>query len=105
METSKPTRKKMDEYLIKFMASMIFIFLNDSKDKLVRTVREVGQLGFFDAEQINPQMENVDPNSGTIDVRFDLVESGASQIELQGGYGQGGFIGTLGLFNKFSWKK
>ena len=52
-----------------------------SKDKLVRTVREVGQLGFFDAEQINPQIENVDPNSGTIDVRFDLVESGASQIE------------------------
>ena len=74
-----------------------------SKDKLVRTVRELGQLGFFDAEQINPQMENVDPNSGTIDVRFDLVESGASQIELQGGYGQGGFIGTLGLsFNNFS---
>ena len=74
-----------------------------SKSKLVRTVREVGQLGFFDAEQINPQIENVDPNSGTIDVRFDLVESGASQIELQGGYGQGGFIGTLGLsFNNFS---
>lgn len=74
-----------------------------SKDKLVRTVREVGQLGFFDAEQINPQIENVDPNSGTIDVRFNLVESGASQIELQGGYGQGGFIGTLGLsFNNFS---
>ncbi len=74
-----------------------------SKDNLVRTVREVGQLGFFDAEQINPQIENVDPNSGTIDVRFDLVESGASQIELQGGYGQGGFIGTLGLsFNNFS---
>lgn len=74
-----------------------------SKDKLIRTVRELGQLGFFDAEQINPELENVDPNSGTIDVRFDLVESGASQIELQGGYGQGGFIGTLGLsFNNFS---
>ncbi len=74
-----------------------------SKDKLVRTVRELGQLGFFDAQQINPEMENVDPNSGTIDVRFDLIESGASQIELQGGYGQGGFIGTLGLsFNNFS---
>ena len=74
-----------------------------SKDKLVRTVRELGQLGFFDAEQINPEMENVDQNAGTIDVKFDLVESGASQIELQGGYGQGGFIGTLGLsFNNFS---
>jgi outer membrane protein insertion porin family len=74
-----------------------------SKDKLVRTARELGQLGFFDAEQIEPQFENVDPNSGTIDIGFDLVESGASQIELQGGYGQGGFIGTLGLsFNNFS---
>ncbi len=49
----------------------------------MRTVRELGQLGFFDAEQIDPQMENVDPNSGTIDVGFNLVESGASQIELQ----------------------
>lgn len=74
-----------------------------SKDRLVRTVRELGQLGFFDAEQINPEMENVNPNDGTIDVKFDLVEAGASQIELQGGYGQGGFIGTLGLsFNNFS---
>ena len=74
-----------------------------SKDRLVRTVRELGQLGFFDAEQINPELENVNPNDGTIDVKFDLVESGASQIELQGGYGQGGFIGTLGLsFNNFS---
>ena len=74
-----------------------------SKDRLVRTIRELGQLGFFDAEQINPELENVNPNDGTIDVKFDLVESGASQIELQGGYGQGGFIGTLGLsFNNFS---
>jgi outer membrane protein insertion porin family len=74
-----------------------------SKGVLVRTIRELGQLGFFDPEQINPEMENVNPNDGTIDVKFDLVESGASQIELQGGYGQGGFIGTLGLsFNNFS---
>ena len=74
-----------------------------SKDRLVRTVRELGQLGFFDEEQISPELENVNPNDGTIDVKFDLVESGASQIELQGGYGQGGFIGTLGLsFNNFS---
>ena len=74
-----------------------------SKDKVVRTVRELGQLGFFDAEQINPDFKNVDPNAGTVDIEFGLVESGASQIELQGGYGGGGFIGTLGLsFNNFS---
>ena len=76
-----------------------------SKDKVVRTVRELGQLGFFDAEQITPDFKNVDPNAGTVDIEFGLVEAGASQIELQGGYGGGGFIGTLGFsFNNFSMK-
>ena len=74
-----------------------------SKDQVVRTVRELGQLGFFDAEKIDPNFENVDPNAGTVDIKFGLIEAGASQIELQGGYGGGGFIGTLGLsFNNFS---
>jgi len=74
-----------------------------SKDDIIRSVRELGQLGFFDAEQIRPEIENPDPNTGTVDLKFDLVESGASQVELQGGYGGGGFIGTLGLsFNNFS---
>ena len=76
-----------------------------SKDKVVRTIREVGQLGFFDAEQISPDFKNVDPNQGTVDIELGLIEAGASQIELQGGYGGGGFIGTLGLsFNNFSTK-
>ena len=76
-----------------------------SKDKVVRTVRELGQLGFFDPEQITPDFKNVDPNAGTVDIEFGLVEAGASQIELQGGYGGGGFIGTLGFsFNNFSMK-
>ena len=76
-----------------------------SKDKVVRTIREVGQLGFFDAEQISPDFKNVNPNLGTVDIELGLIESGASQIELQGGYGGGGFIGTLGLsFNNFSAK-
>ncbi len=74
-----------------------------SKDKVVRTVRELGQMGFFDAEQISPDFKNVDPNNGTVDIQYGLVEKGASQVELQGGYGGGGFIGTLGLsFNNFS---
>ena len=74
-----------------------------SKDKVVRTVRELGQLGFFDAEQISPNFKNVDPNQGTVDIEYGLVESGQSQIELQGGYGGGGFIGSFGFsFNNFS---
>lgn len=74
-----------------------------SKEELVRTVREIGQLGFFDPEAIDPKFKNVDPSAGTVDIEYNLVEKGSSQIELQGGYGGGGFIGTLGLsFNNFS---
>ena len=74
-----------------------------SKENVVRTIRELGQLGYFDPEQISPNFKNVDPNSGTVDIEYALVEKGSSQIELQGGYGGGGFIGTLGLsFNNFA---
>ena len=74
-----------------------------SKEELVRTIREIGQLGFFDPEAIKPDFKNVDANAGTVDIQYNLVEKGASQIELQGGYGGSGFIGTLGLsFNNFS---
>ncbi len=74
-----------------------------NKELLVRTIREIGQLGFFDPEAIEPKFKNVDAGAGTVDIEYNLVEKGASQIELQGGYGGGGFIGTLGLsFNNFS---
>ncbi|NMH27444.1 BamA/OMP85 family outer membrane protein [Flavobacterium silvaticum] len=74
-----------------------------SKEEIVRSVREIGALGFFDPETIRPELKNVDPSAGTVDVEWNLTEKGSSQIELQGGYGGGGFIGTLGLsFNNFS---
>ncbi|MVO08810.1 outer membrane protein assembly factor BamA [Flavobacterium sp. TP390] len=74
-----------------------------SKDDLVRSIREIGQLGFFDPESIKPDFKNVDAQAGTVDIEYNVVEKGASQIELQGGYGGGGFIGTLGLsFSNFS---
>lgn len=76
-----------------------------SKADVVRTVRELGQLGFFDAQEITPNFNNPNPNEGTIDMEYSVKETGSSQIELQGGYGGGGFIGTLGLsFNNFSMK-
>ena len=74
-----------------------------NKSDIIRSIRELGQLGFFDAEQIKPDVLNANPNEGTVDLAWSLVESGSSQIELQGGYGGGGFIGTLGLsFSNFS---
>ncbi|WP_396602245.1 outer membrane protein assembly factor BamA [Algibacter sp. R77976] len=76
-----------------------------SKANVVRTVRELGQLGFFDAQEISPNFNNPNPVEGTIDMEYAVKETGSSQIELQGGYGGGGFIGTLGLsFNNFSIK-
>lgn len=74
-----------------------------SRADVIRTVRELAQLQLFDAENIEPLVENADPHSGTVDFKFKLQESGQSQVELQGGYGGGGFVGTLGLsFNNFS---
>ncbi|MEX1383989.1 outer membrane protein assembly factor BamA [Lutibacter sp.] len=73
-----------------------------SKADIIRTIREIGQLGFFDAEAITP---DISPNftDKTVDIDYTVAEKGSSQIELQGGYGGGSFIGTLGLsFNNFS---
>ena len=83
-----------------------------SKEDVIRTVRELSQLGIFDAQSINPQIKNPDPNSGTVDLEYVLNDtSSSSQIQLQGGYGGGGFMGTLGLnftiqniFDKKSYK-
>jgi len=75
------------------------------KADIIRTIRELGQLGYFDAQQISPNVKNPNPVDGTLDIEYSVVEQGSSQIQLQGGYGGGGFIGTLGLsFNNFSIK-
>ncbi len=74
-----------------------------SKQNIIRSLRELGQMGFFDAEQLVPNIKNPNPNEGTVDVEYSVVEKGSSQVELQGGFGGGGFVGTLGLsFNNFS---
>ena len=73
-----------------------------SRSDIIRTIREIGQLSFIDAESIVP---DVQPNYGdkTVDIGYTVAEKGASQIELQGGFGGKTFIGTLGLsFSNFS---
>lgn len=74
-----------------------------NKENVMNTIRELGALGFFDPESIRPDVKNADPASGTVDVEWHVTEKGSSQIELQGGYGGGGFIGTLAFsLNNFS---
>lgn len=76
-----------------------------NKANIIRSIRELGALGYFDAESIKPDVLNPNPDAGTVDINYSVLEAGSSQIELQGGYGGGGFIGTLGLsFSNFSLK-
>ena len=74
-----------------------------SRADIIRTQRELSQLGFFNPEKINP---GVVPNAdnGTVDINWGLEEKSSDQLELSAGFGGGiGLTGTLGVtFNNFS---
>lgn len=76
-----------------------------SRSALIRSQRELAQLGYFDPNQIgiNPTPH---PEDGTVDINYSVVEQPSDRIELSGGWGGTyGFIGTLGLsLNNFSIK-
>ncbi len=73
-----------------------------SKEQLIRTVREIGQLGNFDESKTVPT-PRPNPADGTVDIEYAVEEKPSDQIELSGGFGGGRVIGTLGLtFNNFS---
>lgn len=76
-----------------------------SRSDLIRSQREIASLGFFDPEatQVIP-IPN--PEDGTVDIKYEVSEKSADQIELSAGWGGAqGIIGTLGLsFNNFSIK-
>ncbi|MGI9525693.1 MAG: BamA/OMP85 family outer membrane protein [Weeksellaceae bacterium] len=73
-----------------------------SKSDIKRTYFKLGGLGFFDPQQITQDIKP-NPENNTVDIEWGLAPKSSSQIELQGGYGGGRFIGTLGLtFGNFS---
>lgn len=74
-----------------------------NKDLLIRSTREISQLGSFDEQKTEPKPTNINPQDGTVDIIFNVVEKPSDQIELSGGFGGGQLVGTLGLtFNNFS---
>ena len=73
-----------------------------SKTLLMRSYRELAQLGHFDPESINPDVQP-HPEEGTVDIEYQLQEKANDQIELSGGWGAGMFVGSVGLkFANFS---
>ncbi len=72
------------------------------RSDIQRSLRELQQLGFFEPAELNVSPK---PNAetGTVDIEYSVVERSTSQLELQGGWGAGRLVGTLGLnFNNFS---
>ena len=75
-----------------------------SREDLMRSVREIAQMGHFDPENMNPR-PIPDPDNGTVDIEYNLVTKANDQIEFSAGWGQTGVIGKLSLkFTNFSMK-
>lgn len=73
-----------------------------SKSDIIRSVRELATLGHFNPENISP---NPIPNlaDGTVDIEYNLEERANDQLEVSGGWGGYGFVGTVGIrFSNFS---
>jgi outer membrane protein insertion porin family len=75
-----------------------------NKSAIIRTVRELSTIGYFNPEKITPNP--IPRPDGTVDIEYNVEEKPSDQIELSGGWGGFiGFVGTLGVvFNNFSAK-
>lgn len=75
-----------------------------SKDKILRSIRQLGVLGHFDPEKIDPT-PLPDMINGTVDLLYKLEEKPNDQFEISGGWGAGMLVGTVGVrFNNFAMK-
>ncbi len=85
-----------------------------SRSDIIRSIRELSALNFFNQEKINPEPVP-NPEDGTVDINYSLEEKSSSQLELSAGWGGViGLTGTLGItlsnfdsrnmLNKKAWK-
>lgn len=75
-----------------------------SRSDLIRSQRELSNLGYFDPEQLEV-IPIPNPETGTVDIEFRVVEKPSDQLELSAGWGGvgTGIVGTLGVqFTNFS---
>ena len=74
------------------------------RSEIMRTQRELAQLQYFDPESFDVKIDP-DPSKNKVDITYILAEKSSDQIQLQGGWGAGRVVGSLGLtFNNFSTK-
>ncbi len=70
-----------------------------SQEDIMRSLRELAQMGHFDQEKLIPDIQP-DPENGTVDITYQLETKGSDQIEFSAGWGATGVVGSIGL--KFS---
>lgn len=70
-----------------------------SQSDIMRSLRELAQMGHFDPEKIVPDIQP-NPENGTVDITYQLETKGSDQIEFSAGWGSTGIVGSIGL--KFS---
>ena len=76
-----------------------------SKADIVRSQRELAQLGYFDPEQFGIEPVNINQAEGLVDLDYTMVEKSTDMLEISGGWGANMFVGTLGVrFSNFSTK-
>ncbi len=76
-----------------------------SRSDIIRSRRELSRLGYFDAKKISITPKP-NPEEGTVDINYDVVEKPSDQLQLQGGWGAGQLVGSVGIqFNNFSLDK
>ncbi|MCW5907957.1 MAG: outer membrane protein assembly factor [Chitinophagales bacterium] len=79
-----------------------------SRTDLIRSQREIVNLGYFDPAQLDV-VPIPNPETGTVDIEYRVVEKPSDQFELSAGWGgqgvNGGLFGTVGVnFTNFSIK-
>ncbi len=77
-----------------------------SRTDLIRSQREIVNLGYFDPAQLDV-VPIPNPEKGTVDIEYRVVEKPSDQFELSAGWGgtgaSGGLFGTVGInFTNFS---
>ncbi len=74
-----------------------------SRSDIIRSQRQIINLGYFDQEKVGIDTD-VNPQRGTVDITYSVVEKPSDQLELSAGWGGfQGVIGTLGVtFNNFA---
>jgi len=67
-----------------------------SRSDIIRTVRELSALQYFDAQKLVPDIQP-DPADGTVDINYVVEETPNDQIELSAGWGYNRLMLSLGL--------